>query len=227
MVSAREERYRPLKLRTLVNYQIQYLARKFDLSRESRIAELVIRKINDTIAAAEAEIGIQRIQPFELFLKRKRKGLALPLFKPAYLAPILTGETFAESRELVEEEARKRLTRLDSKTAKKEVLRYIYPWQLVRRSGPVSWVEALNSWVKEEESQKRHAAIRAIRPQPPSQRLKTPDLSAPEYVVEMLATMVEKEAGFGRTVARHLVEEVIALRNLCSPRMQVLKRLLG
>ncbi|GFP40437.1 hypothetical protein, partial [Candidatus Hakubella thermalkaliphila] len=34
---------------------------------------------------AEARLGIQRVRPFELYLRRGKKSLRLPLFRPEYL----------------------------------------------------------------------------------------------------------------------------------------------
>ena len=222
-MTTKEDIYRPLTLRTLMNYQIQYLARKFELSRESRVSELLVKRINAAIETAEAEVGIRRVMPFELYLQRKRKGMALPLFKPEYLEPIFKGETFRQSRQLLEKECLKRLRKCCPKATMNELLRVVYPWTLIRGNGPLSFAETLLSEPREGETKRQHDMLKTLKPPLPSQRMETPDLSAPEPVVQKLTGMVNTEGGFGRTVARRLVEEVITLRNLSCPRMDTLK----
>jgi len=65
--------------------------------------------------------------------------------------------------------------------------------------------------------------IEQINPRLPTDRLQAPDLLAPGRVLKELAEFVAAEAGLGRVVARQLVEEVIALRNICCPRTKELK----
>ena len=94
--------YRPLLDRSLENYQVQYLARNYDFGKESRVAVLIVRKINAGIEEVERELGIRRIQPFHLYFRWRSADLAFPLFTPEYLEPIFSGNGgFRASRELV------------------------------------------------------------------------------------------------------------------------------
>lgn len=65
--------------------------------------------------------------------------------------------------------------------------------------------------------------IEGIRPLLPADRLQAPDFLAPGQVLKELTGFVTAEAGLGPVVARQLVEEVIALRNICCPRTKELK----
>ena len=61
--------YRPLLDRTVENYQVQHLVRKFDFGKESRIARLIVHAINAAVEQEEANLRITRVRPFELYLQ--------------------------------------------------------------------------------------------------------------------------------------------------------------
>ena len=89
MTNEPNDLYRPLVERSLVNYQIQYLARNYDFGKESRVAALIVAEVNGRIEETERQLRITRVPPFHLYLKRGGKDLALPLFRTEYLEPIL------------------------------------------------------------------------------------------------------------------------------------------
>jgi len=222
----RHELYRPLMERTLENYQVQYLARRYDFGRESRIAALIVAEVNRRMDEMEARLGVQRARPFELCLHRGGRDVTLPLFRPEYLEPILEGGTFAEARKLVRAECAKQLQTGSRRVRAEEVLPIIDPWALVRRKGPNRYVDNLQPEVMpwdEEDAKTWHKELDKIRPQLPTARLGVLDLSAPRSVVERLVDFVASEAGLGKVVARQLVEELITLRNICCPLTRKLK----
>ena len=83
--------YRPLLERSLLNYQVQYLARHYDFGKQSRVAALIVEEVNLQMQKAEAQLGIRRVAPFHMYLKWKGQELFLPLFSPEYLDPIPGG----------------------------------------------------------------------------------------------------------------------------------------
>jgi len=94
--------YRPLLERSLPNFQVQYLARNYDFGKQSRVAALIVEEINTQMEKEEAQLGVRRVQPFQLYLKWKGQELFFPLFAPEYLDPILHGEGgFRASREMM------------------------------------------------------------------------------------------------------------------------------
>ncbi|MDQ7790243.1 MAG: DUF1670 domain-containing protein [Clostridia bacterium] len=221
----RHEIYRPLLDRTLENYQVQYLARKYDFGKESLVAHLLVKEINSRMEKAEAALGIERVRPFELFMRRGPREIRLPLFRPEYLKPILDGGDFSQARARVLRACVQSYRRALPKAKTSDVLRVIDPWNLIRRKGPSRYVDQLQPtrvpydpvdadfWTR---------MLAKIRPVPPTERLDEPDLSAPGRVLEELTEFVVREAGLGPVVARQLVEEVITLRNICCPRTGVL-----
>jgi len=131
-----QEIYRPLAARTIENYQIQYLARKYDFSKESRIAHLLVKRINKALIEAEKLVGITRVKPFELYVKKHRCKIKLPLFKPEYLEPIYQGETFKASRKLVRKGCLQALRKFFPDITEEKMLSIIDPWALARKRGP-------------------------------------------------------------------------------------------
>jgi hypothetical protein len=88
---------------------VQYMARRYDFGKESRVAHLIVNEVNARMDQAEGLLGLSRARPFELSIKRGQKHVALPLFRPEYLGPILAGGTFAEAREIVLDNCLRRL----------------------------------------------------------------------------------------------------------------------
>jgi len=65
--------------------------------------------------------------------------------------------------------------------------------------------------------------ISGINPISFAQRMRIPDISAPVSTVDELAGFVKEEIGFGKAVARQMIEDIITLRNIACPRTAELK----
>lgn len=222
----RSELYHPLTERTLENYQVQYLARRYDFTKESLVAHLLVTEINARMEEAEAQLGIERVKPFELYIRKGKKDLRLPLFRPEYLEPLLAGEDFSVSRKLVLETCLEHYREVFPQAGEVDVLSIIDPWALVRRKGPSRYQDQIRTSLvpyNEKDTRAWRKEIDNIWPVPPSGRFNTLDFSAPARVVKELTDFVVTEAGLGRVIARQLVEDVIVLRNLACPRTHELR----
>lgn len=222
----RHELYRPLVERTLENYQIQYLARKYDFGKESLVARFLVEEINRRMEEIERDLGIERVKPFELYIRRGQRQARLPLFNPGYLEPILAGRDFSAARNLVLKHCLQIYHREFPKGSQNDLSRIIEPWSLVRRKGPSSFVDQLCPAplpYSSTDSAFWDRMIAQNRPLLPTDRLQAPDFLAPGKILKELSNYVVEEAGIGPVVARQLVEEVIALRNICCPRTRELK----
>jgi len=222
----KREKYRPLTLRTLENFQVQHLARKFDFSKESRIAKLVVDYINQKMLEEEKKVGIERVYPFELYVKYQHQHIRIPLFDLSYLEPIYEGGSFADSKELVIKKGLEKLQTINPKAKKKDLLKIINPWALQRFKGPTRYIDELQvkpAPFEYENNSFWQNEINKVKPLLPAQRFETPDLSAPQKTLKNMVETVSKETGLGKMVAQQLVEEIIFLRNLCCPRIQSLK----
>ena len=215
--------YRPLLERSLENYQVQYLARNYDFGKESRVAALIVRKINSGIEEAERQLSIRRVQPFHLYLKWRGVDLVLPLFASEYLDPIFSGNGgFRASRELVLAACRK--AAWEAKIAPTELLGVIDPRYFIRHGKRKS--NDVDIAVEGEETQhveELREQIQHLKPISPFERIDALDQGAPLTLVGRLSRFTEREAGRGPTVANHMVQELIALRNVCCPRVRHLQ----
>jgi len=222
----RHELYRPLLERTLENYQVQHLARRYDFGKESLVAQMLVKKINQEMDTTEKAIGIKRVKPFELYLEAHRQETVLPLFAPVYIEPILKGGGFNQGRALVIEECLKRLHGVFPEAERTALLKIINPWSQVRQKGVSHCIDQVTE--KQSNFDQQDSAcwadfIESIKPVAPVNRLHVPDISAPGKLLKELTRYVSTEAGHGPTVARQLVEDVITLRNICCPRTYELK----
>ena len=210
--------YRPLLERSLENYQVQHLARNYDFGKESRVASLIVQKINGGIEEVERELGINRIHPFHLYLRWGGIDLALPLFASEYLNPILNGdEGFRASRKLVFAACSKAAR--GAKIASYELRGVIDPRYSIRSAR--RWPKNVDFTAESEKNQyvgELRDQIKQLRPTSPFARIDALDKGAPITLVDRLSRFVEREAGRGPTVANHMVQELIALRNVCCPR---------
>jgi hypothetical protein len=218
-------RYRPLQDRTIENVQVEHLARKFDMSKESRIAHLLVKHINQAIDELETNLGILRVRPFELYYKYKTKPLTLPLFKPEYVELLIQGQPFPIVRKEIERDCLARVKSIEPKATRRILYRLINPWALARRKGP-SYASLLQTEVQsfnQDDSQEWIRRVKRIKPCLPSQRMSIYDTCMHEPTLRQLVNYVQNEAGMGEAVSRALVEEVITLRNLFCPLASQLK----
>jgi hypothetical protein len=221
----RRELYRPLVERTLVNYQAQYLARKYDFGKESLVARLLVEEINRRMEETETILGIERVQPFELYVQKSQSHARLPLFCPEYLEPILGGGDFGMARNLILKRCIQSYRLGYPKGSQADLMQIIDPWSLVRKKGPSRYVDQLCEATlpySKADAASWDRMIEGIRPLLPTDRLQAPDLLAPGRLLKELTEFVVSEAGLGPAVARQLVEEVIALRSVCCPRAREL-----
>ena len=214
--------YRPLLERSLLNYQVQYLARHYDFGKQSRVAALIVGEVNAQMEQAEVQLGIRRVPPFHLYLKWKGQELLFPLFAPEYLEPILRDEGgFRVSREMMITACRKEARK--ARMAPVELLGVVDPGYFVRhgprrhepqialdsrRSKITSWRESIRG------------QIETLCPSSPLQRIDALDTGAPVSVVRQLSQFVQREAGCGPTVSNQLVQDLLTVRNVCCPRMR-------
>ncbi len=224
----RHEIYRPLLERTLENFQLQHLARRFDFGSESRVAAILVHEVNSRMDEVEGALGMKRVKPFELYLKngtRNGEDLILPLCGPEFLEPMLSGAGFSYSREMVVSSCLERLQAVLPAACKRDVLALINPWALVRRRGPRRYVDQLVEDIlppSDGGPGRIREMIDSIHPLSPMERAGKLDLMAPEPVLRSLGSFVAREAGLGPVVARKLVEEVVSLRNIVCPRAETL-----
>jgi hypothetical protein len=222
----KREKYRPLIERTLENYQVQHLSRKYDFSKESLVARLLVREINKNMDAAKASIGITRVKPFCLYIKKGKKEVVLPLFSPHYIEPILKGESFNAAKLKISGELTKIYRKSFPSATKDDIAGIINPCSQLRLRSQRNYI---NNLVKNplscntDDNLSYGKFISGISPISPLKRINILDASAPDEVIQKLAKFVKEEAGLGSIIARQLVEDIITIRNVVCPRTKELK----
>jgi len=217
----RHEIYRPLLERTLQNYQMQHLARKYDFGRQSLVSKLIIERINKTMDEAEEVLGITRVKPFCLYLKNKNHMAILPLFSPEYLEPLLKGKTFNEAKSIAIDKLFKIYSRSFAKKGRDNFLSIVNPWSAARLKNPGSYKKNYVRKPRSYESidnQKWGQFVQSANTSSPLKRLNIADMCAPEKAVQELCLFIQKEVGFGNVLARQLVEDIISIRAAVCPR---------
>lgn len=225
MTEAQGYLYGALLQRSLLSYQVQYLARHYDFGKQSRVAALIVEEVNRQMQQAEEKLGVHRVQPFQLYLKWKGQDLLFPLFAPEYLDPILRGEGgFRVSRQMIMTACSKEAGKAQMKP--NELLRLVDPRYFVRhgprggkakmffdsqRGGNPSWRKSIRT------------QIDTLRPVSPFQRIDDLDTDALLPVVRQLSEFVQQEAGRGPSVATKLVQDLLNQRNISCPRVCHLK----
>lgn len=212
--------YGPLLERSLENFQVQHLARNYDFGKQSKVAALIAQEVNSRMGEVEQKLGIKRIRPFHLYLRWREAELELPLFRHECLEPIIDGSgDFGVSRKWILERCHKIAKRERAKISPNQLRGIIDPYSFVRYRRK----ERLQEIEKGDSTQGLRSEIESIKPISPFQRVDTLDSGAPVSLVKELSRFVECEAGQGPTVANHMVQELIALRNVCCPRGRHLK----
>ena len=222
----RREIYKPITQRSLENYQVSYLANKYDFSKQSLIAHILVSKINEEMSNAEAVIGIERVKPYHLYIKKDAKEAVLCLFSADYLKPIYGGEDFRKAKQMVVKTCNKIYMKSFPNAKPYDLSCLIDPLSKVYRKGQGPYREILlnNLDLREtKDSADINKMILGINSVSPVQRMRIPDISAPNSVIEKLTCFVREEIGFGKAVAKQMVEDVITLRNIACPRTVELK----
>ena len=222
----RREIYKPITQRSLENYQVSYLANKYDFSKQSLIALMLVDEVNKKMSNAEAVIGIERVKPYHLYIKKDTKEAILPLFSPDYLKPIYNGENFRKAKQMVLKTCINIYRKSFNDAKPDDVVFLIDPLSKVchKDQGPYRDM-LLNNFnlSKKKDSTDINKMISGINPISSAQRMRIPDISAPDRVIEELDCFVREEIGFGKVVARQMIEDIITLRNIACPRTAALK----
>ncbi len=173
----------------------------------------------------EANLQIKRVEPFELFIRTKNQGVRLPLFHQDYLAPLYQGETFGTCKKIIRENCLRQLQQANHQAREQDLLRFIDPWLLTRYKGPTRFIDELELApviYEDPDSKIWHEMIDDLKPIALTKRLRTPDISAPQWLIKDLSDQIANETGLGKRLSRYIVEEVIMLRNISCPRMETL-----
>jgi len=127
--------YEPLREKNLFNAQRAELIRRFDLNKESWLAEEVIQRVEEALAASEDEDGISRLFPGQLLTDCRRKRVVLPLLSRQVAENLLHNGNFRSAKHQVIAEAQAAMARQIPGVEASEVKRIIAPRELIPHNG--------------------------------------------------------------------------------------------
>jgi hypothetical protein len=120
-----EEVFGPLLARTVENAQVQHLAEHYDLARDSRLAQAIVRHVNEVLDAEEKRRQVKRVRPGELVLRTHRGYLVLALRTPEDIARVVAGERLDKVRRDILERAKAQYRELFPEASPKDVERFL------------------------------------------------------------------------------------------------------
>lgn len=231
-VSWQEQVFGPMVARNMENYQIRHLANAYDLSRDSRLAKAIVKKVNATLEAEERRRGIKRVRPGELLLRTHRGPIILPLRTEEMLGRVIKGERLSAVRADILEIARQRFRDLHPDASNETVakfLRCIYPGQAPRaKPGKGScWLRPREErpWAEHDELEET-GARRAEKDAAKGRRRAERQPPRPAHRRETLAELQRfllTEAAVAPALCEPMLAELVALRARCCPRLSTLE----
>jgi len=97
-MNSRQTVFAPLLQRSSENAQVQHLTTHYDLSRDSRRARAIVRRVNDTLDKEEGRRQIRRLRPGELLLGTQRGPLVLPIRTEEDIQRFISGARWVDVR---------------------------------------------------------------------------------------------------------------------------------
>ncbi|MEW6771995.1 MAG: hypothetical protein AB1330_11510 [Bacillota bacterium] len=91
--------------KNLFNAQRSELIRRFDLNKESWLAEAICHKFNRLMDEDEEQDGLRRLKPGELLVSWQGVRVVVPLLTPEVIPVLQRTGSFAQAKALVEKQA--------------------------------------------------------------------------------------------------------------------------
>lgn len=227
-MSWREEVLGPLRERTLENAQVQLLAERYDLSRDSRLARAIVLQVNRELDAEERRRGVQRVRPGELLIRTGRGDLVLPLRTEEDIDRALAGERWDVIRRDIVARCEALYRQLYPEAPRWQVdgfLRCLWPGTGHRVSGPrpspIHGPRRERPWGSTRLLGEPLAALDAQR----ARRWVERDPPRPAHRPETLAKLqafLRNEAGIAPAVQEPMLLDLMSLRARFCPRVSVL-----
>ena len=230
-MSWQEQVYGPMLARSMENLQIRHLANAYDLSRDSRLAQAIVRRLNATLDAEEARRGVQRLRPGELLVRTHRGPIVIPLRTEEMLGRVISGERLSTVRADILQIARTRFSDLYPDASKETVdkfLRCIYPGQAPRGlpGKGSAWLRPRHArpWPQGDELA-CDGATRAEQDAARGRARARREAPRPAHRADTLADLqrfLVTEAAVAPALCEPMVAELVALRARCCPRLSTL-----
>lgn len=202
--------YNTLLDKDLAIAQKRELALRFDLAGESWLAETLVERFNTAIDAYEAERGIQRVKPGELFVRFRGQEVTLPLLTHAMAKQLAEEKRYLWHRKRVEVTLLDHLRQVDSTATLEDVRRFVNRRLLVPRCSDGGCLDARLPDNARLIDPGKVNANRIRQPKPG-------DIPVPPSVCRALLEFLTGEADLGAARAKAMLDFLAAQREAFCP----------
>lgn len=204
----------------MFNAQRSDLIRRFDLNKESWLAEEVIQGFEKVITAAEEEDGIARLFPGQLLTTYRGKRVILPLLTPDVSDSLIRMGQFKAAKAIAISGAKKALNQQFPRANLDELKAIIAPRDLLpHNSRGVQCLKELKLPRYQNGSLAPPERVGAQKRSLPSEE----DIWLPEEVVDSLVDYLTREEGISTKKAYAMIFRLAYLREVFCPRADRLK----
>lgn len=208
------------------NAQVQHLAEHYDLARDSRLAQAIVRYVNEVLDTEEKRRQVKRVRPGELLLRTHRGPLVLALRTPEDITRVVAGERLDKVRREILERAKAQYRELFPEASQKDVerfLRCIWPGYSPRGAAPSAlWGPCQKRlWGNTPYDGQPLVELDAER----ARRLVGRDPPRPGHLPETfqkLAHFLGTQAGIPPTIQEPMILDLMAIRARFCPRLTTL-----
>jgi hypothetical protein len=227
-MSCQQKLFGPLLERTLENAQIQHLATRYDLSKESKLARAIVTTVNQVLDREERRRQIRRVHTGELLLHTKRGPLLLPIRTQEDIERLIAGERWPEVRADILRRCQARYRELFPEASPRDLEAFLRTlWQLrpypPRGAARPLWgTKRQRPWGNTLGEGKPLMELDLAR----ARRGRLPEVPRPAHrpaTLRRLLHYLGTEAGIPPAVQEPLLLELMAIRARFHPRLRTLR----
>jgi len=201
-VQKRKGPYSTLPQRDVEHVQVAHLKHRFELAKDSFLAQQVASLTNSALDEDEAKKGVRRVKPGELYVRRGEDDLLLPLLTPHWAVALAEGLSPRTAKRHLELEQYLALQALDKAATLEDIWIITNQGELARKSAPKGYDFLPETPLNTEKMIHVHLQKEAVVP------------------AEVLKELVEKlTADYGTKpgLAEAMVQTAAELRSWCCP----------
>jgi hypothetical protein len=197
--------------KNLFNAQRNELIQRFDLNKESWLAEEIVKQFNQLMDEDEEQDGMTRLKPGELLVSVKGQRVVISLLTPEVISVLKRTGSFAEAKALVEKQALLAFRQARLRVSREELSALLSPRDLLPHPGDGEHKKAqLPRYLSGPLAPPQ--LVNAGRPD----RIKEEDVLVPEKVVEKMLSFLARE-GISHARGMAMIFRLAYLRELYYP----------
>jgi hypothetical protein len=203
--------------KNLFNAQRSELIRRFDLNKESWLAEKICQKFNRLMDEDEEQDGLRRLKPGELLVSWQGVRVVVPLLTPEVISVLQRTGSFAQAKALVEKQALDAFRQAGLRIRRDELRALLSPRAFLPHPGDGKRRKtALPRYLSGPLAPPQ--MVSASRPDRPKEE----DVLVPEEVVSKMLAFLAQE-GISRARGMAMIFRLAYLRELYCPLLDQVK----